>query len=198
MTDQADAQDVKRVVEQGYDRVALDYARLEGDREWPRLRWLRKMLNRLEPGSHVLDLGCGSGDPAGIEIAQQHRVTGVDISQAQIDLARQNVPSGRFIHGDAASIEFPAASFDAAVSFYTLEHIPRQEHKGTLERIHHALYVATREQEGREASPTAAIIDSQSAKAAQRALGSTRRASMRARRLRAASGMSLSTRSDCS
>src|SRR4029077_5793654 len=33
---------------------------------------------------------------------------------------------------------------------------------GTLERIHHALYVETREREGREASPTAAIIDSQS------------------------------------
>ena len=32
---------------------------------------------------------------------------------------------------------------------------------GTLARIHHALYVATREQAGREASPTAAIIDSQ-------------------------------------
>ena len=39
---------------------------------------------------------------------------------------------------------------------------------GTLERVHHALYVATREREGREASPTAAIIDSQSAKAAQK------------------------------
>jgi transposase len=37
------------------------------------------------------------------------------------------------------------------------------EWDGTLERIHHALYVATREREGREASPTAAIIDSQSA-----------------------------------
>ena len=35
---------------------------------------------------------------------------------------------------------------------------------GTLERIHHALYVAVREQAGREASPTTAIIDSQSAK----------------------------------
>jgi transposase len=35
---------------------------------------------------------------------------------------------------------------------------------GTLERIHHALYVAVLEQEGREASPTAAIIDSQTAK----------------------------------
>ena len=39
---------------------------------------------------------------------------------------------------------------------------------GTLARIHHALYVATRERAGREASPSAAIIDSQSAKAAQR------------------------------
>jgi hypothetical protein len=39
---------------------------------------------------------------------------------------------------------------------------------GTLERIHYALYVVTREREGREASPTAAIIDSQSAKAAQK------------------------------
>jgi hypothetical protein len=35
---------------------------------------------------------------------------------------------------------------------------------GTLERIHHALYVAVREQEGREASPTMAIIDSQTSK----------------------------------
>ena len=67
---------------------------------------------------------------------------------------------------------------------------------GTLERIHHARYVAAREQAGREASPTAAIIDSQSSKAAQKgALRLTRRASMRARRLRAASAISSSIRS---
>jgi transposase len=36
---------------------------------------------------------------------------------------------------------------------------------GTLERIHHALYVAVREQEGREASPTVAIIDRRQRKA---------------------------------
>ena len=69
---------------------------------------------------------------------------------------------------------------------------------GTLERIHHALYVAAREQAGREASPTAAIIDSQSAKAAQKgALRSTRRALMRARRSRAVSAISSSIRSVC-
>ena len=67
---------------------------------------------------------------------------------------------------------------------------------GTLERIHEALYVAIREAAGREASPTAAIIDSQSAKAAQKgAPRSTRKALMRARRSRAASATSSSTRS---
>lgn len=67
---------------------------------------------------------------------------------------------------------------------------------GTLDRIHDALYVATREATGREASPTVAIIDSQTSKAAQKgALHSTGRALMRARRSRAASATSSSTHS---
>jgi len=66
---------------------------------------------------------------------------------------------------------------------------------GTLERIHHALYVQTREREGRDASPTVPIIDSQSAKAAQKgAKTSIRRASMLARRSRVASATSSSIR----
>jgi transposase len=69
---------------------------------------------------------------------------------------------------------------------------------GTLERIHHALYVALREQEGREASPTAAIIDSQSAKGAPKGgLFSTPRAMMRPRKSSVAKGISSSTRSAC-
>jgi len=39
---------------------------------------------------------------------------------------------------------------------------------GTLLRLHHALYVKTRERAGRDASPTAAIIDAQSAKGASK------------------------------
>jgi transposase len=39
---------------------------------------------------------------------------------------------------------------------------------GTLDRIHHMLYVKCREALGREASPTAAVIDSQSVKSAEK------------------------------
>ena len=126
----------KQIVELGYDQVVSDYANLEGKREWPRMRWLKKVLSQLEPGSSVLDLGCGSGDPAAIEIAKAHQVSGVDISQAHIDLARQNVPSGNFQQGDVGSVDFSSASFEAVVSFYTLEHIPRREHQAILERIY--------------------------------------------------------------
>jgi transposase len=59
---------------------------------------------------------------------------------------------------------------------------------GTLDRLHHALYLECREQSEREASPTAAIIDSQSVKSAEKGgPGSIRMATMRARRSKARS-----------
>jgi transposase len=67
---------------------------------------------------------------------------------------------------------------------------------GTLGRVHEALYVALREAEGREASPTAAIIDSQTVKSAEKGgLLARKRAMTPARRPRASSATSLSTRS---
>ena len=65
---------------------------------------------------------------------------------------------------------------------------------GTLDRIHHALYVECRERAEREASPTAAIIDSQSVKSAEKGDLTTRMATTRARRSRARSGTSSSIR----
>ena len=59
---------------------------------------------------------------------------------------------------------------------------------GTLERIHHALYVECREDGEREASPTAAIIDSQSVKSAEKGgRRSIRMVTMQERRSRARS-----------
>jgi len=62
---------------------------------------------------------------------------------------------------------------------------------GTLGRIHHVLYVKCREQAQREASPTAAIIDSQSVKSAEKGgPASILMASTRARKSKGRSVMS--------
>lgn len=66
---------------------------------------------------------------------------------------------------------------------------------GVLDRIHHALLVQCREAEGREPGPSAAIIDTQAVKAAEKGgAGATRSATMRPRRRRASSAMRSSTR----
>ena len=71
------------------------------------------------------------------------------------------------------------------------EYLDLWDWDGTLSRIHHELYVEVRETAGREASPTTAIIDSQSAKGAVKgAPGLTLRSAMRARRCLAASAPS--------
>ena len=78
------------------------------------------------------------------------------------------------------------------------DYFRRWDWDGTLERIHHALYVACREVAGRQASPTVAIIDSQSVRGAEKGgVRSIRRATMPGRRPRARSGTSWSTRKAC-
>lgn len=78
------------------------------------------------------------------------------------------------------------------------DYLDRWDWDGTLERIHHALHVEAREQAGREASPTLAIIDAQSAKGAQKgAPRPTRPATTRASRCSGASGTFSSIRSAC-
>ena len=73
----------------------------------------------------------------------------------------------------------------------------RWDQDRTLDRLHHALYVQCRELAGREASPTVGIIDSQSVKSAEAGGARTRMATTAAKRSRAGSGTSWSTRRAC-
>jgi transposase len=76
------------------------------------------------------------------------------------------------------------------------EYLDLWEWDGTLERLHHTLFVAVREQAGKEASPSAAIIDSQSVKGAEKGgRRSSRRVTMRGRKSKARSDISWSIRS---
>jgi len=80
----------------------------------------------------------------------------------------------------------------------TVNHYFCRWQHGTLARLHHALYVRCREQASREASPTAAILDSQSVKSAEKGGRELiRRASTAARRSTARSGTSSSIRRVC-
>jgi SAM-dependent methyltransferase len=128
--------DPKRIVAAGYDLIARRYLEWsDRDPSPQRMHYLRRLLELLPAGAEVLELGCGAGVPITQALARTCRVTGVDISTLQIALAREHVPEALFIQADMTALDFPPASFDAVVGFYTLTHVPREEHATLLGRI---------------------------------------------------------------
>src|SRR5688500_17867300 len=111
--------DPKRIVADGYDAIAPRYLEWSGRDPSPeRMRYLGRLLELLPPSADVLELGCGAGVPVTRAIAETCQVTAVDISAAQIALARQHVPGASFIQADITALDFPAATFHAVVAFY--------------------------------------------------------------------------------
>lgn len=79
----------------------------------------RRIVLRLlgdRPGK-LLDLGCGGGAHAAAFAEHGWTVTGVDVSPAQLELARAR--GIEVVEADAARLPFADASFDAAVSVFT-------------------------------------------------------------------------------
>jgi SAM-dependent methyltransferase len=124
------------IVESGYDRIAARYAAWIGEvRGDPRLRFLDDLMARLPAHPTVLDLGCGAGIPCTVLLAQRGVVTGVDLSASQLELARHNVPGAQFIKADMTTLELSPASFDAVTAFYSIAHVPRDQHGPLFRRI---------------------------------------------------------------
>ena len=125
--------DYKILVQRGYDRCAAAYHEAHKNEAGPELDFLTR---RLEDDATVLDVGCGTGVPYTRALAQRFTVTGVDSSSEMIRRARANVPKGSFIHRDIMSVEFPPSSFNAAVAFYSVFHLPREEQPELFRRIY--------------------------------------------------------------
>lgn len=129
------ARNPKEIVARGYDAIALRYAKWAGEVNSPALDWLRDLDARLPDGANVLELGCGRGVPGTRELARRHRVTGVDISAVQIELARHHVPEASFVHADATELDIASGSLDAVVALYVFGHIPVDEQRELIGRI---------------------------------------------------------------
>jgi len=93
-----------------YDSIATSYEEAFSHNEGL-ISFIRTSLTYLHPGSHVLDIGCGTGRPvATLLAAGGHRVTGIDISAAMVERSRAAVPSGTFEVADMQAWEPPPLS----------------------------------------------------------------------------------------
>jgi ubiquinone/menaquinone biosynthesis C-methylase UbiE len=127
----------RELVERGYDRVAESYLATKDPRGPLVLPALEEIVLGLPPDSAVLNLGCGAGVPATLWLAERgFCVTGVDLSEKQLDLARKLVPGATFIKADMTELDLGSETFDAIVAFHSIIHVPRVEHPALLQKIH--------------------------------------------------------------
>lgn len=88
------------------------------------------VLQFVEPGMSVLDAGCGDGVLSLMMVKKGARVTGIDMSEPNIERARAAADGagvGEEVHlmvGDAENLPFLNRSFDLVVSSHVLEHLP--------------------------------------------------------------------------
>jgi SAM-dependent methyltransferase len=96
------------------------------DRHWW-YRGRRTVIDRVLAGlelprdARILDAGCGSGRNM-IELARYGTVTGVELSQTSVDIARAR-GCGEVVAGSVLEMPFEDASFDLAVSLDVIEHL---------------------------------------------------------------------------
>jgi cyclopropane fatty-acyl-phospholipid synthase-like methyltransferase len=110
-----------------YDRIADRWALARTELLPREQRYFDRFVDALQPGAHVLDVGCGSGMPARALLDRGLKATGFDASMAMLRLARARCPQMHLVAADALRIPF-RGPFDGIVAWDSLFHVPKAHH----------------------------------------------------------------------
>ena len=84
----------------------------------------------------ILDLGCGSGrDLALWGVTTADEVTGLDIDQSRLEVARARFPQRTYLKGAGECLPFPDESFDRAISGVALPYMNIQRTLAEIYRV---------------------------------------------------------------
>ncbi len=90
-------------------------------------------------GKKILDLGCGPGRDVKVFVENGFQVTGIDLSEEMIKLARDEMLEAEFIVGDLLELPFEDQSFDGVWSSATIHHLKKEDIPIALSEINRVL-----------------------------------------------------------
>lgn len=127
--------DQKRTVRTGYDQLAEQYdAERAADAENEELDRFRELLTT---SPRLLDLGCGAARGPLQQLPTENAV-GLDFSGEQLRLAQERTDAA-LVNGDMTALPFAPNSFDAVTAFYSVIHLPVEEHRVCYEEVERVL-----------------------------------------------------------
>ena len=94
--------------------------------------WLERFCAGLPEGGHVLDAGCGAGEPiARYLIERGFALTGLDISPAMLAIAKARFGDQHWVCADMRKLAF-RRRFDGIIAWHSFFHLPPEDHAPTL------------------------------------------------------------------
>jgi SAM-dependent methyltransferase len=95
------------------------YDLLYRDKDYPgEARYIHELIAQHRPGARtVLDLGCGTGRHAQLLAQRDYQLTGVDLSEEMLKVAREGGPQLSFVQGDVRSVRL-GKTFDVVLSLF--------------------------------------------------------------------------------
>lgn len=113
----ADGRGGSEAYDEGYYRYR------ESTRDFREEAKLLYELLRPEPGSSILEVGCGGGAFLAFLEQRGHRAVGVDILEEAVRLAEKAAPRSAVLLAEASRLPFPDSEFDRLVSHHLVEHL---------------------------------------------------------------------------
>ncbi|WP_262695938.1 class I SAM-dependent DNA methyltransferase [Kordiimonas aquimaris] len=98
-------------------------------------KWLKRFEALIKPKAHILDAGCGAGEPiAQYFIEKGHELTGVDFSNTMINIAKQRFPQNDWHILDMRELQFDKR-FDGIIGWHSFFHLTANDQRTTLNRF---------------------------------------------------------------
>lgn len=129
---------IHQLNQKAYDLISQDY-----DEKYftnPLLTGMfDEWLDGLPGGGHILDAGCGHGEPVIARLLERgYRVTGTDLSPKMLTRAKERFPNVSFVNQMVGEIRYEA-EFDGACSLSSLLYLDPIDLSHGIYRLHRAL-----------------------------------------------------------
>lgn len=139
--------EMKEEIRNIYNRLATEYdERIPGSGPADELFTATEsafLLDRVQPGEHVLDIGCGTGRFTVPMAESGAQVSGLDLSQGMLDVLGAKLSDkglkADLRQGDMSRMPFPDNSFDVVTSMLALMHVPLADRPAVFREVSRVL-----------------------------------------------------------
>jgi len=128
----------KKQTIEAYNKHATDYAlKFQKLLDLHRREEFGRFIVLLRDGKDILDVGCGGGDHAQFFVDKGYRVTGIDISERMVNIAREKRIDACLM--DLEELTFADESFDGIWAVTSLLHVPKTNMPHVMQQLHRTL-----------------------------------------------------------